>query len=104
MAKKITSYTAPFCGVCTLIICDYVVIMMNWSTGSGATIFIIIYNVFLVLALWSYFGAMWSDPGFVPLEYEYNLSKMSRLTAALYHQSAKYQNEKIDITLAGGNF
>ena len=56
------------------------------------------------LALWAYFSAMFSDPGFVPNQYEYDLSKMSVLIAALYRQTARYQHEKIDITQANGNF
>jgi hypothetical protein len=84
MVKKITSYLAPLCGVCVLIFCDYIVIAMNLSQDVGKIAFIAIYNLIVFLALWAYFSAMWSDPGFVPNQYEYDLSKMSVLIAALY--------------------
>lgn len=98
MPKKYTSYTAPFCGVCTLLYCEYLVIMMRPNLSTGILIFLIFYTILVVMALWSYFSAMLSDPGYVPHDYEYDLSRMSRLTAALYRHCDKYQAEKIDIT------
>jgi hypothetical protein len=104
MGKKITSYSAPFFGVCTLIFSDFTVIIMNLPLSNSSISFIVLYNILVFLALWSLFSAMWCDPGFIPRDSVYDLSKMSRLTAALYKNVSKYQDIKIDITKAGGDF
>jgi hypothetical protein len=64
--KSLGSYIAPVVGITTLMICDAAFILLNykWSSISPASVFfIIVYNVLVLMALFSHMIAMWSDPG-----------------------------------------
>lgn len=91
---KASSYIAPVCAVCALGFADYCIIIIQPNNNY---VWLVCYNLFVFLALWSLLSTYFTDPGFVPINGKYDLSKLPRLVASLYKQTCKYQHAKIDI-------
>jgi len=49
-----------------------------------------IYNFFVLLSLWSLIATWCFNPGFVPLGYSYDLTRMNRITSTLYKYVVQY--------------
>ncbi len=85
---KISSYLAPICAVSAIVFADYCIIVIQpYDTNY---VWITVYNIIVVFALWSLISTYFSDPGFVPANGKYDLSRMPRLVASLYEQTSKY--------------
>lgn len=96
--KKFCSYAAPICGILTILITDAIMNDIQPKPLDSATwSLLIIYNIFVCLALWSLGSVMLGDPGYIPLKYSYNLSEMSGLCAALYRGATLYVDAKVEV-------
>ena len=71
--KKLSSYTAPIFGILCLLLADYTVFKIQPVYDTGAVIFYVIYNLLILLTIWSLASTLFSDPGFIPLKYKYNM-------------------------------
>ena len=48
----------------------------NWNAGSITLT--VVFNILVFMSLWSLLATMLSDPGYVPKNYEYDVSKMNK--------------------------
>lgn len=64
-----------------ILLCDFTLIISQANlTAIGSIVVILVYNVFVIMALWSLIATMVSDPGFVPKGYRYDFTRLTRLT------------------------
>ena len=94
MAKHIFSYLAPVVGVLTLVYCDAVYVYIRlFLTPPTTAIYdytlVGVLNILVLLAFWSLFATIVSDPGYTPLNYQCNPKLMSKTVAALYRFARK---------------
>ncbi len=100
--KKLSSYAAPLAGTCTILLADFAIIEIQYPNfKAGSIVFLILYNLLVLLALWSLLSALINDPGYIPIHYQYDLSNMSRLVRALYQQVFNLKNENLDFPKDG---
>ena len=60
--------------------CDYALIILHQEPYSiSSKVAIGLYNVGVVMAIWSLFATTLSDPGFLPKGYRYDTTMMTRL-------------------------
>ena len=83
MAKHIFSYLAPVVGVLTLVYCDAVYVYIRlFLTPTTTAIYdytlVGVLNILVLLAFWSLFATIVSDPGYTPLNYQCNPKLMSK--------------------------
>ncbi len=61
------------------------------------TIVIGMYNFLALMVVWSFLSTTFRNPGFIPTGYNYDLTRMSRITYSLYQNIIKYQAANISI-------
>ena len=70
--KDISSRIAPLIGMSAIAFCDFAIFKMNFVTFGIHSYpillsFLSVYNLLIVMVLWSLFATMCCDPGYVPL-------------------------------------
>lgn len=88
MAKGCCSYVAPCFAICTIAICDYAFCIFQAThvedMTTGLILEIIFYNLLALMSVWSLLMALFTNPGYVPQNYDYSQDKLSKTTLALY--------------------
>ena len=72
---RTASYIAPIVNLFLFVLCDSVFIFLNLKTFSNtaaAMFFIGVYNLLVIMAIWSLFMALSVDAGSIPLSYNYD--------------------------------
>ena len=74
-----SAYIVPIFALFALLLSDVAFFLVNSSVWTFGTIFLAsFYNFLVFMALWSLVSTFYSDPGFVPFTYEYEISNMSK--------------------------
>ena len=86
--KNLCSYLAPVLGLTVLILCDAVFFIVylhpEETVKIRGLVFLSIYNIIMLLAIFSLLMTWCGNPGYIPKGYCYDSSKLSLLTHALY--------------------
>ena len=72
---RTASYIAPIVNLVLFVLCDSVFICLNLLTFSNlvvALFFIGVYNLLVIMAIWSLIMALSVDAGSIPLSYNYD--------------------------------
>ena len=98
MTKDIKSYAAPLVAIVVLLACDYSYILMWILVPSNPEdiqtkdyILVAILNFLLFMVFWSHMKMIFSDPGYVPLGYNYNTANFQLTANSLYEMAKKHK-------------
>lgn len=89
MSRDIWSYLTPCVSILCLALGAYSYWCLNFVPQPVNDIqkaITLVYLILVAMALWSLIAAFYTDPGFVPLNYQYNEQNLSPTAQALLNQ------------------
>ena len=86
--RHFASYLAPLASLLALLLGLYSFYCFNFVPAKSAffTALFFVYAFLVLMSFWALATAFFSDPGFVPLQYEYDQSKFTATSKALIDQ------------------